>query len=579
MLKRILPHLAEDPQFVEMFLGEAQLAAQLNHPNIVQIFDFGEAEGSYFIAMEYIDGPNLRTLSAKRAPQAGSAAFRRSARRSSSSACEGLAYAHDFARPATGEPLGLVHRDISPDNILVARSGAVKVVDFGIAKAARPEPPDADRARVKGKVAYMPPEQLRGEPLDRRADVYALGVVLYELLTGRKPFEAGSDASMMRAVLYDAAIPAVRRVPTLPPGDPVASSIISWRRTATPGTPTAARSTPTSKPSFPRPARRPTASPSRGSWRSSLRHPRLPSPRNPRRRAPRRSPRCDGLRVRADLEQPHPPERAAAGPGSSRGGCTSGDPRARPHGALGAATHPSTGGRPRGPTRRAAPALGTTVRLRVPERAGDGAGLGDAGAHRAGARGLAHAHHRHRAPREGRRLAAACRRRGDAARRTRRGGGLPRSGRRAPHGPPRPGGVAGPGGARAGAGADLGAGRDADCARSDHRPTGAGDARSSGRCREHGSCRRPGLDHGQLDHARRARPERLHDTGIAAAPGLTVSAVPGPGTAAVPGATASTVPGAGAPTGLRGSAGPTPPGNVPGARCERRRGPRDLSGG
>ena len=201
----------------------------------------------------------------------------------------------------------------------------------------------------------MAPEQLRGEPLDRRADVFALGVVLYELCTGRMPFEAGSDASMVRAVLYDAAIPAVRRVPTLPPAIRLPSSIVSWRRTATPGTPTAAHSTPTSRPSFPPPARRPTASPSRGSWRSSLRHPRLPSPRNPRRRAPRQSPRGRGLRIRADLEQPHPPERAAAGPGSSRGGRSSGDPRARPHGALGAATHPSAGGRPRGPSRRTRP--------------------------------------------------------------------------------------------------------------------------------------------------------------------------------------------------------------------------------
>ena len=215
VIKRILPHLAEDPQFVEMFLGEAKLAAQLNHPNLVQLFDFGEAEGSYFIAMEYIDGPTLRLLLA-RARDLRSPISLGLAARIVSSAAEGLAYAHDFRDNATDEPLHLVHRDVSPDNILVGRSGAVKLVDFGIAKA-RGQSHHTQAGTVKGKVAYMAPEQLRGEPLDRRVDLYALGVVLYELCTGRMPFEAGSDASMVRAVLYDAAIPAVRRVPTLPP--------------------------------------------------------------------------------------------------------------------------------------------------------------------------------------------------------------------------------------------------------------------------------------------------------------------------------------------------------------------------
>src|SRR5678815_2754644 len=214
VIKRILPHLAEDPQFVEMFLGVAKLAARLNHPNLVQLFDFGEAEGSYFIAMEYIDGPTLRLLLSRardlRAPiSLGVAA------RMVSSAAEGLAYAHDFRDHVTDVPLHLVHRDVSPDNILVSRSGAVKLVDFGIAKA-RGQSHHTRAGTVKGKVAYMAPEQLRGEPLDRRVDLYSLGVVLYELCTGRMPFEANSEASMVRAVLYDAAIPAVKRVPTLP---------------------------------------------------------------------------------------------------------------------------------------------------------------------------------------------------------------------------------------------------------------------------------------------------------------------------------------------------------------------------
>jgi serine/threonine-protein kinase len=215
VIKRILPHLAEDPQFVAMFLGEAKLAARLNHPNLVQLFDFGEAEGSYFIAMEYIDGPTLRLLLARARDLRAPLTFALSAR-IVSSAAEGLAYAHDFRDPVTDEPLHLVHRDVSPDNILVGRSGAVKLVDFGIAKA-RGQTHHTQAGTVKGKVAYMAPEQLRGESLDRRVDLYALGVVLYELCTGRMPFEANSDASMVRAVLYNAAIPAVRRVPNLPP--------------------------------------------------------------------------------------------------------------------------------------------------------------------------------------------------------------------------------------------------------------------------------------------------------------------------------------------------------------------------
>jgi serine/threonine protein kinase len=214
VIKRILPHLAEDPQFVDMFLGEAKLAAQLNHPNLVQIFDFGEAEGSYFIAMEYIDGPNLRLLVARSRDAQIPIPFSLAAR-IVSQAAEGLAYAHDFRGHLTNEPLHLIHRDVSPDNILVSRSGAVKLVDFGIAKA-RGQSHHTQVGTVKGKVAYMAPEQLRGEPLDRRVDLYGLGVVLYELCTGRMPFDANSDASMVRAVLYETAIPATERVPNLP---------------------------------------------------------------------------------------------------------------------------------------------------------------------------------------------------------------------------------------------------------------------------------------------------------------------------------------------------------------------------
>ncbi|QRO00547.1 protein kinase [Archangium violaceum] len=214
VLKQILPHLAEDPQFVEMFLGEAKLAAQLNHPNIVQIFDFGESEGAYYLAMEYIDGPNLRILS-KRARAAGVPLPPAYCAKIIASACEGLAFAHDFVDPDTGESLGLIHRDISPDNILLSRQGAVKVVDFGIAKAAN-QSHKTQTGLIKGKIAYMPPEQLQARHLDQRVDVYALGVVLYELLTGQKPFDATTDVSMMQAILFEPLVPAVSRRADLP---------------------------------------------------------------------------------------------------------------------------------------------------------------------------------------------------------------------------------------------------------------------------------------------------------------------------------------------------------------------------
>ncbi|GEN08708.1 serine/threonine protein kinase [Myxococcus fulvus] len=212
VLKRILPHLAEDPAFVEMFLGEARLAAQLEHPNIVQIFDFGEADGSYFLAMEFIDGPTLRRL-VKRAleqplPPVVCAKL-------VAQAAEGLAFAHEFSDAATGEPLGLIHRDVSPDNILVSRQGAVKVVDFGVAKVAG-QGHRTQTGVVKGKVAYMPPEQLRASPLDRRVDVYALGVVLYELLTGKRPFETTTEASTMQAILFEPFVPVEARRPDVP---------------------------------------------------------------------------------------------------------------------------------------------------------------------------------------------------------------------------------------------------------------------------------------------------------------------------------------------------------------------------
>jgi serine/threonine-protein kinase len=214
VLKRILPHMAKDPAFIQMFLSEATLAARLTHPNIVQIFDFGESDGTYFLAMEYIDGPTLRTLLMD-AYQRQVALPPVVCARIIANACEGLAFAHDFRDPATRQPLGIVHRDISPDNILLSRQGAVKVADFGIAKATG-QRHRTQTGIIKGKLAYMPPEQVRAQPIDRRVDVYALGVVFYELVTGQRPYEAPTDASLMQSILFEQPLPAVLRNPDLP---------------------------------------------------------------------------------------------------------------------------------------------------------------------------------------------------------------------------------------------------------------------------------------------------------------------------------------------------------------------------
>jgi len=216
VVKRILYHLAEDPSFIEMFFTEAQLASQLSHPNIVQIVEFGESEGVYFLAMEYVDGMSLRALASAAHDLDGGLPFAHCAR-ITAFCCEALAHAHDLVDPATGKPLNLVHRDVSPDNILLSRTGSVKLVDFGIAKAAT-QNHQTKTGLVKGKLAYMAPEQVRAMPLDRRADIYSLGVVLYELLSGHKPYEGGSEITLIHAMLTEEMMPLRSRRADVPDG-------------------------------------------------------------------------------------------------------------------------------------------------------------------------------------------------------------------------------------------------------------------------------------------------------------------------------------------------------------------------
>jgi serine/threonine protein kinase/pimeloyl-ACP methyl ester carboxylesterase len=215
VLKRVLPHLAEDEEFVAMFRSEASLAARLNHQNLVSIFDFGQEGDDWYLVMEFIDGPNLFGLMRRAESLKQPLAFNLAAK-IIACAAEGLAYAHDFKDPDTGVPLDLVHRDVSADNILLGRNGEVKVVDFGIAKSTA-QVHQTQVGTVKGKCSYMSPEQLHGDPLDRRADVFSLGMVLYELVTFNKPFDTSSERRIIQAILLETFAPATKHRPDVPP--------------------------------------------------------------------------------------------------------------------------------------------------------------------------------------------------------------------------------------------------------------------------------------------------------------------------------------------------------------------------
>jgi serine/threonine protein kinase len=203
-VKRILPHLSDNKEFVDMFIDEAKMVAGLTHPNIVQIFDLGKIESSYFIAMEYVHGRDLRSI------------LRRCKDRDlripldltvlvASKVCAALEYAHRKKDPR-GRPMKIVHRDVSPQNILISFEGEVKLTDFGIAKAAT-KASTTERGALRGKLLYMSPEQAWGKPLDRRSDIFSLGIVLYEMLTERKPFLANSEVSILEMVRESRVVP------------------------------------------------------------------------------------------------------------------------------------------------------------------------------------------------------------------------------------------------------------------------------------------------------------------------------------------------------------------------------------
>src|SRR5882672_9244169 len=193
-LKRILPQLARDPDYVAMFVDEARVCANLSHPNIVQVFDFGEQDEELYMAMEYVDGTTGARL-IRAAAARGEELPLEVSLHVALSVLRGLEYAH-AARDRKGRPLNLVHRDVSPGNVLIDRSGAVKLTDFGIARASDFER-RTDQGQLKGKLGYMSPEQVTGRELDARSDLFTVGIVLAELCTLRPLFSGGRELDVL----------------------------------------------------------------------------------------------------------------------------------------------------------------------------------------------------------------------------------------------------------------------------------------------------------------------------------------------------------------------------------------------
>ena len=204
-IKRVLPHLASHTNFIGMFLDEARLGARLTHANIVSVFDIGKSDNSFFIVMEFVDGTNLKkimeALRLKREPFPLKDVIY-----IAMETCRGLSYAHELLDD-DGHPVDLVHRDVSPPNILISKRGEVKVTDFGLAKA-RTQLERTDPGVVKGKFSYLSPEVATGQPVDERADIFALGVCIWEMLAGRRLFLGETDYETVQAV-SDAEVPSL----------------------------------------------------------------------------------------------------------------------------------------------------------------------------------------------------------------------------------------------------------------------------------------------------------------------------------------------------------------------------------
>ena len=294
-IKRLHPHLAREPEFIEMFLDEARLAARIHHPNVVPILEVGASEEGYYLVMEYVEGDTLARLLARSA-QTGRAPARPVGLRVIIDMLAGLHAAHEL-KDDDGKPLGIVHRDVSPQNVLVGVDGSSRLTDFGVARATS-KLSTTRTGQLKGKLAYMAPEQARGaKDIDRRADVFAAGVVLWEVLACRRLFKGDGEADTLNKVLNEP-IPPVR-----------SASRPSCRRRSRRSS--AGRSSAIA----PSATRRPRSSPTRSSG------PRAWSGRSGRTRtSPRTSRSCSGRRSASSARRCARGWRAAspAGTGSTR---------------------------------------------------------------------------------------------------------------------------------------------------------------------------------------------------------------------------------------------------------------------
>ena len=204
-LKRILPNLSSNQEFISMFIDEAKVTSQLTHGNIVQIYEFGEIDQNYYLSMEFVDGKNLRQILA-RAEEIKRILPLEHVVYIVNKICEGLDYAHRFRDKREREALQIVHRDISPQNILLSYEGEVKLIDFGIAKT-RSQDGKTKSGVLKGKFGYMSPEQASGTPIDQRTDIFSTGIILFEMLTHQRLFASNNDLATLKKI-QEAKIPA-----------------------------------------------------------------------------------------------------------------------------------------------------------------------------------------------------------------------------------------------------------------------------------------------------------------------------------------------------------------------------------
>ena len=228
VIKRVLPHLAEDPDFIHMLLDEARIASMLDHPNIVRIYEVGRVDNEYFLAMELVQGKPLSSL-LQRINSTQDTLPPKLAALIIANAAGGLDHAHRLTDSA-GQPLGLVHRDVSPQNVMISFEGQVKVIDFGIARALGRIAATTTRS-LKGKMGYMAPEQARSEPVDPRADIFSLGVALWESLAGRRLFLRETDFATLQAVVVDP----IPLVTDFAPVDPQLAAIVKQALMRDPG--------------------------------------------------------------------------------------------------------------------------------------------------------------------------------------------------------------------------------------------------------------------------------------------------------------------------------------------------------